>query len=849
MERSSKRPRGWTTIEPWRIVLLLVGAILFALLAVGRVPSRELHEAVLTSLRAIDVDHAALQRDVLQARAGLLLNYDPLVSSIIRLRASVAWLHALFDEAAMGETAQLDDQLATVSRSIDADEALVETFKTSNALLQNSLSIAVQLLDRLDRNPDAPIREALAGAGDIGLPLMRFTAQPDAALAGSIRRQLGALEASPAGADADMRSFAAHVRTVLSTLPQVDAVTEAIQLSHSSRQAQLLQRDYLDAFGKAGAQAVWSRALLGAISVLLCGYVAVLIYRLRAQTQRLARQLEFENILAEVRRRFVEGGEDMPAAFAHSVGLFATFFEARCYAFAVLNGEDFRVEHAYGNVDGARLQSIADAFGSRFAVTARRGGSDYLGFPYDGPGDPHRTWIRGVHEGSIVMGWFGERSISLFLIRRELPGRSGDHEQRMYGNAALVLARSLMTYHTREENKALEARLEHAQRLEAVGTLAGGIAHEFNNALAAILGYAEMTLQLKRISTQGRHYLQEIVTSAQRARHVTDQILTFGRKRERIAKPFALAEAVTDILSLIRLSVADGIRFDVATDERLPPILGNPIEIQQVVMNLCTNAAHALPGEGAVRIEVRVVERPARTQLSHGELPAGRYVVLSVADTGSGIDANVLPHIFEPFFTTRATKGGTGLGLAAVHGIVAGMSGHIDVASQPGRGTRFDLHFPATGNRTAVPLSDFFDERSMPRGRGQTVLLVQRDEALRLMYEEKIAALGYEPVGFADGEGLRDWLGRDRRAPDLILMDLDSGEMAPDPAALARQFAPIPMLLLAEPARIPTDVKAGREPAPGAALLRKPVSTMRLAVAMANRIAARERDPAPGSAG
>ena len=238
-----------------------------------------------------------------------------------------------------------------------------------------------------------------------------------------------------------MRSFAAHVRTVLSTLPQVDAVPEAIQLSHSSRQAQLLQRDYLDAFGKAGAQAVWSRALLGAISVLLCGYVAVLIYRLRAQTQRLARQLEFENILAEVRRRFVEGGEDMPAAFAHSVGLFATFFEARCHAFAVLNGEDFRVEHAYGNVDGPRLQSIAAAFGPRFAVTARRGGSDYLGFPYDGPGDPRRTWIRGVHEGSIVMGWFGERSISLFLIRRDLPGRSGDHEQRMYGNAALVLAR------------------------------------------------------------------------------------------------------------------------------------------------------------------------------------------------------------------------------------------------------------------------------------------------------------------------------------------------------------------------------------------------------------------------
>ncbi|MCB4769728.1 two-component system VirA-like sensor kinase [Ancylobacter sp. Lp-2] len=845
MAGRSKPSRRWTIIEPWRIVLLLVGAILFALLAVGRMPSRELHEAVLTSLRAIDGDHAALQRDVLQARAGLLLNYDPLVDSIVRLRASVARLHALFDAAGMGETVQLDRQLAAISRSIDADEALVETFKTSNALLQNSLSIAVQLLDRLDQSPDARIRQALGQTGDLGLPLMRFTAQPDGGLAGFIRHQLDALQASPAGADADIRSFAAHVRTVLSTLPQVDAVIEAIQLSHSSREAQILQRDYLEAFGEVSAQAVWSRALLGAISVLLCGYVAVLIYRLRAQTQRLARQLDFENIVAEVRRRFVEGGEDMPTAFAHSVELFGSFFQARSHAFAVLNSDDFRVEHAYGNIDGRRLQSIASEYGPRFAATAHRGGSDYLGFPYNERSDPHRAWVHGVREGSIVMGWFGERSVSLFLVRRGLPGRSGDHEQRMYGNAALVLARSLMTYHTREEKKALEARLEHAQRLEAVGTLAGGIAHEFNNSLAAILGYAEMTLQLKRVSTQGRQYLQQIVASAQRARHVTDQILTFGRKRERVAKPFNMAEAVSDILPLIRLSVPDGIRFDVALAEHLPSVLGNPIEVQQVVMNLCTNAVHALSDDGVVRIGVRAVERPARVPLSHGELPAGRYVVLSVGDTGSGIDANVLPHIFEPFFTTRANKGGTGLGLAAVHGIVAGMSGHIDVASRPGRGTRFDVHFPAAGNRAAVPLSDFFHERSTPLGHGQTVLLVQRDGKLRLMYEEKIAALGYEPVGFADGRGLCDWLGRDRRAPDLIMMDLDTGEQAPDLSALMQRLAPVPLLLLAEPAQITADLRTTH----GTALLRKPVSTMHLAAAIASRIAAGGRGSPAGSVG
>ena len=834
MAKNSRRFPTRTIIEPWRAGLLLAGAIIFALLAIGRMPSRELHEAILTSLRAIDIDHASLQRDVLQARAGLLLNYDPLVDSVQRLRASVSRLQTLFGDAGIGATARLDGKLATLAGSIDADEALVEQFKTGNALLQNSLGISLQTLGTLHDESNRPVRQTLAVANDLGLLLVRFTTQPSPQLDQSIREQLGMLEASLPGDAGEARSFVAHIRTLLSALPEVDRTIEAIQLSRTSLEAQALQQDYLEAFGEVSVQSAWSRALLGSVSVLLWGYIAVLIYRLRTQTHRLHRQLEFENIVTEVARRFGEGCDDVSAALDQSAGLFADFFDARCYAFAIVNSDDFEVERSYGDAEEALVQSIARQFGPRFAASAEGNATDYLGFRQDSLDDAGGGIFGrlAASDGGVVLGRIDERAIGLFFVKRRKPSsRTNDHEYRLYAHAALVLSQHLTACRAREEKKALEARLDHAQRLEAVGTLAGGIAHEFNNALAAILGYAEMALQLRCSPMSIRQYLQEIVTSAQRAKHVTDQILTFGRKRERVAKPFDLGEAVDDILPLLKMSVLERVRIDVRIRNGLPAVLGNPIEIQQVVMNLCTNAAHAALDEGAVHIGVRTVEQRKRVQLSHGDLPIGSYVVLSLSDRGSGIAESVLPHIFEPFFTTRAGSGGTGLGLAAVHGIVTGMSGHIHVESRPGHGTRFDLHFPVV-RQAAVPLRRFFDERAVRLGSGQTVLVAQRDAALRLMYEEKIAALGYEPVGFSSFTSLKHWLARDPRTPDLILLDLDIWDAAPNLAGIVESLKPIPILLLADAARM----MAERHVPDHLTLLRKPVSSMRLASAMSARI-------------
>lgn len=821
MGRNSKLARCRTHAEFWRVAALLLGAAFSGALAIWHIPSREFHETFLITLRAIDIDHASLQRDVLQSRAGLLLNYDPLAQSISRMRASAARLRTLLEASGLGDSAHLEEQLRALSRSIDADEEAVERFKTDNALLQNSLSIATQLLDTLGRRSNERMREAMEGIGDPGSLLMRFVTRPDAQSNEYIRRMLDRL-ATWVGEDGEeVGSFAVHVRTMLSTLPETDAAIASIQLSHTALEAQELQREYLDAFGAVSAEATWSRVLLGVISISLCGYITVLLFRLNAQTTRLARQLEFQNVAAGVQRRFIEGDADMPAAFVDSVSQFAGFFGARRHAFATVSTGTLEVEQAFGDVEVTRIRSLAREFGPRF-IAAGRNESDYRVY-YDDGDD-----LQDV-ESWTTIGWLGERSISLFYMELFPLANAGEHEELMLGNAALVLARILVTKQAREEKKVLEDRLEHAQRLEAVGTLAGGIAHEFNNSLAAILGYAEMALQLRRMPSNGRDYLQRVVSSAQRAKYVVDQILTFGRKRERIAKPIDIAEAVTDILPLLKASMPEGIAIEVAI-EPVPAVLGNPIEIQQILTNLCTNASHAMADNGTVRITARLISRPNRVLLSHGELPAGRYVVLTVHDSGGGIAPTVLPHIFEPFFTTKSSLGGTGLGLAAVHGIVGSMSGYIDVESAHG-GTSFHLYFPAS-RKPAVPLSDFFEERPMPRGQGQIVLLVQQDESLRPMYEEKIAALGYEPVGLPSLGRLWQWMDG-RRAVDLVVLDMDSCAGDVELASVVARLAPVRVVLLAE---VTCDV-AKIQASSSVHLLRKPVSTTRLAASISNQLA------------
>jgi hypothetical protein len=249
-------------------------------------------------------------------------------------------------------------------------------------------------------------------------------------------------------------------------------------------------------------------------------------------------------------------------------------------------------------------------------------------------------------------------------------------------------------------------------------------------------------------------------------------------------------------------------------------------------LNLCRNAAQACGDIGAITISISAIELRARTTLSHGSAPPGSYVVLRVADTGRGIEARALPHIFDPFFTTRSEAGGTGLGLAAVHGTVAGMAGHIDVQSRPGIGTRFDLYFPLT-HRSPIAVSTFLNDRPVLTGAGETIVIADRDDDARSMYEEKAAALGYEAIGLSSLDRLRGWLSKSNNTADLIIFDMALWPGEPNPSQIVQHFSPIPTLLIGDPLNFSM---IDRRSPDAMRFLRKPVTTTRLAWAISTTL-------------
>ncbi|HEY9248668.1 MAG TPA: PAS domain S-box protein, partial [Rariglobus sp.] len=248
------------------------------------------------------------------------------------------------------------------------------------------------------------------------------------------------------------------------------------------------------------------------------------------------------------------------------------------------------------------------------------------------------------------------------------------------------------------EWRKLEEQFRQAQKLEAIGTLAGGIAHDFNNILGAIIGYIELT----KIGLQGNatahQYLDMVLQGAHRAASLVRQILAFSRQQEQQRVVVQLRHVVAEPLKLLRATIPAMIEFDVSLANDLPVVLADPTQVHQVVMNLCTNAAHAMkdrPGRLVVNLDKFVMD--GRQPEIGAHLKPGLYVRLTVQDTGCGMDRGTQDRIFEPFFTTKGPGEGTGLGLSVVHGIMQGHDGAVTVQSQVGEGTTFHLYFPAEG--------------------------------------------------------------------------------------------------------------------------------------------------------
>jgi PAS domain S-box-containing protein len=246
------------------------------------------------------------------------------------------------------------------------------------------------------------------------------------------------------------------------------------------------------------------------------------------------------------------------------------------------------------------------------------------------------------------------------------------------------------------DKKELETHLRRAHKMEAIGTLAGGIAHEFNNILGIIIGNTELALDDVPEWNPSRFNLEEVITASLRAKDVVRQLLNFARKTELMKKPTNIIPIVIESLKLLRSSIPKSIEIRQDIPENIDTILADPMQIDQVLINLCTNADHAMPDGGMLEVSLKNVELGEETTAQHPNLNPGRYVNLTVRDTGHGMSPEEIDRIFDPYFTTKEVGKGAGMGLAVVHGIVMNHDGAIFVDSELEKGTTFNIFFPIT---------------------------------------------------------------------------------------------------------------------------------------------------------
>jgi signal transduction histidine kinase/CheY-like chemotaxis protein len=834
----------------WRLVPILAGLLLALtyLLVRGASPDPVLHERILQALHELTLSDAALHRDMVRARAGLLPNYDPLVEASRGVGAALETLRVAGAAPYGGSSAGVERHRRELVAEAAEQEALVEIFKSSNALLQNSLAYFTHA--SRDLGSDESV------ATDVGAlvnAMLQFMREPEEAVAAEANAALNGLVRPPdtrLAAEAD--TLVAHGRLILNTLPEVDRLLGRVLDGRTAERARALQGAYLDYHAGIEARARTARILLYLASVLLLGYLASLFFRLRANARALAERssalqarVTFEGLVTGISAHFINLAlERVDQGILQALGQL---------------GEYTGVDRAYILLFGADKSSH-----DRSHAWQRAGIEAPVAHPWDlPPGEwpaslerfvqqealhvpsvrelsptPEKASLaeRGIRSWlSLPMSCAGRRVGRLGFDAVQAEKRWSDDDIALLRTVGEIFANALERKRAEAERQALEAQLRQSQRMEAIGTLAGGIAHNFNNILGAIIGYGEMALAaLPAGGGQPGRYVQQVMSAGQRGKALVDQILAFSRRGEHERRPTRVQSVVEEAVDLLRGSLPTTIAIRTRLEAAAATVVGDPSQLQQVVVNLAANAAQAMDGHGTLEIALDTVELAGDCALSHGSLVAGSYARLTVRDGGRGMDEATAERVFEPFFTTKAAGSGTGLGLSTVHGIVADHGGAIDVRSRPGEGSTFEVYLA----RTQAPATSAAPAAApAPSGRGETVLLVDDETPLVLLGEEMLAALGYEPVGF---ESSAEALAAFRTDPDrfdLLLTDeIMPGMTGTELAVALHQLRPeLPIVLMTGHGG---ELPPRRLRAAGICeVLRKPLSTAEIAASLSRHLA------------
>jgi nitrogen-specific signal transduction histidine kinase/ActR/RegA family two-component response regulator len=325
------------------------------------------------------------------------------------------------------------------------------------------------------------------------------------------------------------------------------------------------------------------------------------------------------------------------------------------------------------------------------------------------------------------------------------------------------------------ERHRLEEQLRQAQKMEAVGRLAGGIAHDFNNLLTVISGYTDFLLEMPLIPDPAQESLREVQKAAERAAALTRQLLAFSRRQVLVAVVLDLNAVVTRMDRMLHRLIGEDVQLVSVLAPDLGLVRADSGQIEQVLLNLAINARDAMPRGGQLSLETRNLDVDLTASGSHGDIPAGRYVVLTVRDNGCGMAESTRAQIFEPFFTTKGPGHGTGLGLATVYGIVKQSGGHIEVKSQLDAGTSFHIYLPRL-TEAGVELTPI-----APRGRAEggteTLLLVEDEDSVRALVREVLRQEGYTVLAACNGREGIELCEQSNQPIDLVITDVVMPEM------------------------------------------------------------------------
>jgi PAS domain S-box-containing protein len=379
--------------------------------------------------------------------------------------------------------------------------------------------------------------------------------------------------------------------------------------------------------------------------------------------------------------------------------------------------------------------------------------------------------------------------------------------------------------------RTVEGQLRQSQKMEAIGTLAGGIAHDFNNILLAIIGYTELAQGPVPQGSPQHADLDQVLRAAERGRQLVQRILTFSRHGEVTRQPISLQRSVREVLHLLRASLPTTIEIRETIEPETPIVLSDETQLHQVLMNLATNAAHAMPTGGTIEVRVGRFQVTDAFALSRPDLSVGTYARISIRDTGHGMTQDVLKRAFEPFFTTKPQGMGTGLGLSVLHGIVKTHSGAIEIDSQVNVGTRVDVYLPAHVAAGATDAAEDAMER-----RGPHILVVDDEAQLVAMMKRQLEARGYQVTAHSSSLEALDTFTQNPRTFDLLVTDNTMPNMTG--LALANEILALrpelPILLISGLAD--AQVAAQLRGSGPTAVLAKPHNTKQLTQAVASLV-------------